>query len=105
MDITLRQYNGSANTWKSEQDYLGTGLGTPGNNVSRTLSGSFFILIPSVSFEYALLNWVAVRIGASYVGMVSPSWKVDGTYDLLNVPGDVNGKGFMANAGLLVGTF
>jgi hypothetical protein len=105
MDITLRQYNGGANTWGSEQTFLGTGLGTPGNNVTRTLSGSFFIFIPSVSFEYALLNWMAVRLGGSYVGMLAPSWKVDGNFDLINVPGEVSGRGFMVNAGLLIGTF
>jgi hypothetical protein len=105
MDIILRQSNGGANTWKSEQDLLGSSLGTIGNNFTRTLSGSFFIYIPSVSLEYAVLNWMAIRLGASYVGMAAPSWKVDGNYDLMNVPGEVSGRGFMVNAGLLVGTF
>jgi hypothetical protein len=105
MDIILRQFNGDANTWKSEQDLLGSGLGASGNNLTRTLSGSFFVYVPSVSFEYAVLNWMAIRFGASYVGMAAPSWKVDGNFDLLNVPSEVSGRGFMINAGLLVGTF
>jgi hypothetical protein len=105
MDITLRQYNGGANTWKSEQDLLGSSLGNTGNNLTRTLNGSFFVYVPSVNFEYAVLNWMAIRLGASYVGMAAPSWKVDGNFDLLNVPSEVSGRGFMVNAGILVGTF
>ena len=61
-----------------EQDLLSSGLGAPGNNLTRTLSGSFFVYVPSVCFEYAVLNWMALRVGASYVGMAAPSWKVDG---------------------------
>jgi hypothetical protein len=112
MDLTIRKSNGGSNTWGREQGYLGavgTGstadLGSPPNNVTRVLTGSFYIIIPSVSFEYAVTGWLAVRLGASYVGMVAPTWKVDSNYDLLGVPSNVNGNGFMVNAGLLVGTF
>jgi len=115
MDLTLRKSNGGSNTWDGEQGYLasvgngfspsGANLGSPPSNVTRILSGSFFILIPSVAFEYALTGWFALRLGASYVAMVSPSWKVDSNYDLLGVPSEVNGNGFMVNAGILIGTF
>jgi hypothetical protein len=112
MDLTLRKSNGSSNTWTGEQGYLGgvstvsgADLGSPPNNVTRILTGSFYIIIPSVAFEYALTGWFALRLGASYVGMVAPTWKVDSNYDLLGVPSNVNGNGFMVNLGLLVGTF
>jgi hypothetical protein len=105
IDLILRQSNGGTNTWIGEQNYLASGLGTPANNITRTLSGSFFIYVPSASFEYSFLGWMALRVGASYVGMAAPSWKVDGNYDLIGVPADVSGKGFMINAGVLIGTF
>ena len=115
MDLTIRKSNGGSNTWLGEQGYLGSvgggftpsgaDLGSPPNNVTRVLSGSFYIIIPSVCFEYALTGWMALRIGASYVLMVAPSWQVDSNYDLLGVPSNVNGNGFMVNAGILIGTF
>ena len=105
IDLTLTQTNGSSDTWAGEQSYLGSGLGNPPNNVTRTLTSSFFVWVPAVNVEYALLGWLGVRVGASYVGMSFPSWKVDGNYDLLGVPGDVTGKGFMVNAGVFVGTY
>ncbi len=115
MDLTLRKSNGGSNTWTGEQGYLGAAgnvftasgaeLGSPPNNVTRILTGSFYIIVPSVAFEYALTGWFALRLGASYVGMVAPTWKVDSNYDLLGVPSNVNGNGFMVNLGLLVGTF
>jgi hypothetical protein len=58
-----------------------------------------------VNLEYAFLGWLGMRAGVSYVGMSGPSWKVDDNFDLLNVPSGVNGKGWMINLGVLVGTF
>lgn len=105
IDITIRQSNGGSSTWQSEQDYFKTGLGAPANNTTRVLSGKFFVLIPSASFEYVVLPWMALRLGVSYVGMIGPSWQVDGKYELLGVPGEVSGKGLMINGGILVGFF
>ena len=115
IDLTLRKSNGGSNTWESERGFLGaTGggvtpagaeLGSPPDNVTRVLTGSFYILIPSVCFEYAVTGWFALRLGASYSVMFAPTWKVDSNYDLLGVPSNVKGNGMMVNLGLLVGTF
>lgn len=110
IDLVLSQSNGANDTWTTERDaYNNVMIGNSPNatppNVTRTLNGSYFVYIPSVNIEYAFLGWMAVRAGVSYVGMAAPSWKVDATYDLSNVPDNVSGKGLMINAGLLVGIF
>ncbi len=108
IDIVLRQDNGGNKSWGQEWTNYGSGsyqtLGQI-NNIKRTLSGSYFVWVPSVNVEYAILAWVGVRVGASYVGMSAPSWKLDDNNELLGVPSAVSGKGFMINAGLFVGTF
>ncbi len=106
VSLTLRQDNGGSLTWNGEWGNFGNpGSVGPVYNLTRKLSGSYFVYVPSVNFEYALLGWIGLRLGASYVGMALPSWKVDDKYDLLGVPSKVSGKGFMINAGLFVGTF
>lgn len=104
IDLVLRQDHGGASTWGQQWDFF---AGSPQSvsNVTRKLGGSFFLWVPSVNIEYAVIGWVGVRLGVSYVGMSAPSWKVDDNYDLLGVPDDVSGKGFMLNAGIFVGTF
>jgi hypothetical protein len=105
IDIILRKSNGTQSTWNGEQASLGlTDISSTGN-ITRTLSGKFYVWIPSVNLEYAFLGWLGLRAGVSYVGMSGPSWKVDDNFDLLNVPSGVNGKGWMINLGVLVGTF
>lgn len=105
LNLTLRQNNGGPNTWVGEQELFSAWTsGTP-SNMTRNLAGSFFLWAPTVNMEYAILSWLAVRLGATYVGMSFPSWQVDGEYELLGVPSDVSGKGFMIQAGLFVGTF
>lgn len=108
MELTLRQSNGGALTWGGEWNNYGNGNYNQGaqiGNISRKLTGSFFSAVPAVNVEYALLGWLGIRVGASYVTMFAPSWEVDEKYDLLGVPSSVKGNGFMINAGLFVGTF
>jgi len=105
VDLTLRQSNGGNNTWIGEQDLFSQWTAGMPNNMNRTLSGAYFIWSPTVNMEYALLPWLGVRLGASYLGMSFPSWTVDDNYELLGVPSDVSGKGLMIQAGVFVGTF
>jgi hypothetical protein len=106
VDITLRQDTGQNLTWANEWNNFGSGnYGNPVNNITRELSGSYFVWVPSVNIEYALLGWLGIRIGASYVGMSAGSWSADGEYDLIGVPSDINGQGFMINGGIFIGTF
>jgi hypothetical protein len=103
IDLTVRQNSGGQSTWIGESGYLGGTGRVP--NVTRKYGGSFFVFAPSVNFEYGILSWIGFRLGATYVGMAAPSWKVDDEYELLGVPSKVSGRGFMINAGLFVGTF
>lgn len=105
IDIDLRKSSGNTTTW--EQEYAAFGAGNIGatNNLSRKLSGNFFIWNPSVSLEYAFLGWLGVRVGVSYLGMAGPSWEVDDTFEVTNVPSNVTGKGLMINGGIFLGTF
>lgn len=102
--LTLRQSDGAALTWEGEwRRYEDPSTGSL--NISRQMEGSFFVWVPSVNVEYAFLGWGALRLGVSYVGMSFPSWEMDGEYDLIGVPDDVNGNGFQVNLGILLGTF
>lgn len=103
--ITLRQNIGGPVSWQIEQDLLRDWPDTPGTNVTRNLSGSFFTLMPAVNLEYAILSYLGVRVGVAYVAMLAPSWDLDAKYDLTGVPSDVNGSGLMIQGGIFLGTF
>jgi hypothetical protein len=105
IDIEMTKSTGGSTTWEQEQAAFGSPNLTTTNNLTRTLSGNFFIWTPSVSLEYAFLGWLGVRVGASYLGMSSPSWEVDKNFDLVGVPSNVTGKGWMVNGGIFIGTF
>jgi hypothetical protein len=108
IDVTLREDAGGAKTWSSEWGSFGSGnyqSGSQVSSVTRKLTGSYFIWVPSARVEYAVIGWLAIRLGVSYAGMSSPSWKLDDKYDLAGVPGDISGKGFMVNGAILIGTF
>jgi hypothetical protein len=105
IDITLRQNDGSNLRWDEIWNhYGGQTTSVPGAS-TRKMTGSYFVWVPSVNVEYALLGWLGVRLGASYVGMSGASWQLDDKYDLLGVPSSINGNGFMINAGIFVGTY
>jgi len=104
VDITMSRDEGFAKTW----DKVWTDFGDPGTaavEYSRKLSGRFFIYQPSINIEFALLRWLGLRAGASYLGMAGGSWQIDDRYELVGVPDNISGKGWMINGGVFVGTF
>jgi len=105
IDIELRKSTGGSITWQDEQTAFGGSTLLATNNMTRKLSGNFFIWTPSVSAEYAFLGWLGLRVGVSYLGMTGPSWEVDDNFDLVGVPSNVTGKGWMVNGGVFLGTF
>ena len=105
IDMELRKSSGTSTTWEQEQAAFGSQALAATNNLTRTLSGNFWIWTPSVSVEYAFLGWLGARVGVSYLGMSSPSWEVDKNFDLVGVPSNVTGKGWMVNGGIFLGTF
>ncbi len=105
IDIELTKSTSGSTTWQQEQAAYGSPNLTSTNNLTRTLSGNYFIWTPSVSVEYAFLGWLGARVGVSYLGMSSPSWEVDKNFDLVGVPSNVTGKGWMVNGGIFLGTF
>ena len=106
MSLKLTRDDGYPKSWADEWNQLNTGSPPgPNFNYSTTLSGSFFVYQPRVAVEVAILRWLGVRVGASYNGMAGNSWKVDDNYDLVGVPDNVSGKGWMIDGGLFIGTF
>ncbi len=105
IDMELTKSTNGSTTWEQEQAAFGSQTLAATNNLTRTLSGNFWIWTPSVSLEYAFLGWLGVRAGVSYLGMSSPSWEVDNNFDLVGVPSNVTGKGWMVNGGIFLGTF
>lgn len=81
------------------------GATDPVQEYTRMLSGSFFIYQPSINVEYAVLRWIGLRAGVSYLGMTGGKWTMDDRFEVYGVPDDISGKGWMINAGIFLGTF
>lgn len=103
MDITISRDHGHLVRWDNLWTEVGRDSST--KDLSRKLQGSFFIYQPSLQIEFALLRWLGLRAGVSYVGMAAPSWKLDEQFDVDDVPPKINGKGWVINTGIFVGTF
>ncbi len=104
IDLKFNRSYGLAQQWDKTWDDFGLGA-KPADEYSGKLSGSFFIYQPALNVEYAVLRWVGIRAGVSYVGMSNPTWKRDDKFEVFGVPGDVSGKGWSFNTGIFIGTF
>jgi hypothetical protein len=103
VDIKMSRDDGLVKSW--DNVWAGFGSGTSAQEYSTKLSGSFFVIQPSLNVEFALLRWLEIRGGVSYLGMTGGDWKIDDRYDLVGVPDPVSGKGWMINTGIFLGTF
>lgn len=103
VDLSINRDNGTGKVWDDLWSEFGDSLAA--QEYTRKMSGSFFIYQPSVNVEFALLRWVGIRAGVSYLGMAGGSWQLDSKYDIYGVPSTVSGRGLMINAGVFMGTF
>ena len=103
MDLKITRDDGGAKVWDDLWNQFGSLQ--PAQEYSRKLSGSFFVVQPSVNIEFSLLRWVGLRAGVSYVDMSGGDWTMDDKYDIYGVPSNISGKGWMINTGIFIGTF
>ncbi len=105
MNVKLRRDTWGIKKWDNLVDnWAASGTSLTGD-FSYTLEGSFFIYQPAVNFEYAVLRWLGIRLGVSYLTMASPSWQLDEKFDVVGVPEKLKGNGLMINGGVFLGTF
>jgi hypothetical protein len=103
LEIKMSRDDGLVKSWENIWNDFGTGA--PAQEYSHKIDGSFFVYQPSVNAEFAVLRWLGVRAGVSYLGMAGGDWKIDDRYDFIGVPDNVSGKGWMINGGIFLGTF
>ncbi|HUN65316.1 MAG TPA: hypothetical protein VMW43_04385 [Bacteroidota bacterium] len=103
LSLTMTRDEGVPKVWDSVLTQLG-GTGSASQYTAK-MSGAFFVYQPSVNVEVALLRWIGIRVGASYMGLVGSDWKFNDRYDLAGVPDNINSKGWMINGGIFIGTF
>lgn len=103
ISLRLRRDRGSAKEWGDMWGELGSP--DPVAEYSRKLESSFFVYETSVTLEFAVLRWIGLRAGVGYLGMAGGEWKLDDEYELLGVPDDIDGSGWMIHAGIYIGTF
>ena len=103
LDFKINRSAGTTQSWLPTWDDFSSGKAA--DEYSAKLSGTFFVYRPSLNVEYAILRWVGLRIGVSYVGMSNPSWTRDDDFDLYGVPDNITAQGWSVNTGIFVGTF
>ena len=103
MDIKMTRDGGGFKTWNGLWGEYGSNTAT--SDVSRKLTGSFFVYQPSLNLEFALMRWMGLRAGVSYVGMSAPDWQLDEMFDVAGVPSSIKGSGWTISTGIFVGTF
>ena len=75
------------------------------DNLSRTISGSYWIFSPTINFDIPIYRFVSVRIGGGYQLSFGESWSIENDQPLNNVPSDFNGNGFFLQTGIFLGFF
>ena len=102
--IKMTRDNGDLKSYDGLLQEFGRNDTTTGN-YTRTLSGTFFTMVPNVNIEYALLPWFQLRIGVGYPIMTNPVWTMENGDKVSNVPAGLKADGPVINAGIMFGYF
>ena len=104
IDIKMTRDNGDHKVYDTLVVQFGkTGINT--GNYTRTISGTFFTMMPNVNIEYALLPWFQLRVGVAYPIMTNPSWTMENGDKVANIPSGLKADGPVINAGIMFGYF
>lgn len=78
---------------------------TLSQNISRTLSNSFFMLTPTLNVDIPLYRFISFRLGLGYQMALGKTWKIENENSLANVPTKLNGNAFLIQSGIFLGFF
>ena len=101
--LELYQNNGSYdwnNVWKEVTD-----PNEKTQNINRSISNTFFTLVPTINIDIPVYRFFAFRIGGGCMFDLSKNWKADNGQTLNNVPSDLNSNAIFIQAGIFVGYF
>lgn len=75
------------------------------DDVSRTISGSYWLITPMINFDIPVYRFVSIRVGGGYQLSLGESWKIENDQELKDVPSDFNGNSFFIQTGIFLGFF
>jgi len=81
------------------------GANTPATNVTRSLAGTFVAFNPHLNIEYSVLTWMQLRVGVGYPILFNPTWELNKTDEIQNVPSNLKTDGVTINGGIMFGFF
>lgn len=74
-------------------------------DISRKLSSNYFVLAPTLNFDFPFYRFLSFRIGAGYRIAFSNNWNVENEKDIFNVPTSLNSNSLFIQSGLFIGFF
>lgn len=84
----------------------------PQNTFFHRAEAGYLMLEPKLNIEYAVQNWIALRVGVNYalsfmeVGLLSDGdWEYNQSSGISNFPSDINATGLGIQFGLMIGLF
>jgi len=103
--ITAEIYKNRGNfSWNDLTGEFGSPSEQSGN-ISRRISGSYWLISPSLNIDIPVYRFVAIRVGAGYQFSLGENWTIENDQTLNNVPSDFNGKSFFIQTGVFLGFF
>lgn len=75
------------------------------DNISRKISGSYWIISPQVNFDIPVYRFVSLRAGMGYQFSLGESWTIENDQELSGVPAEFNGNSYFIQTGIFIGFF
>lgn len=96
--------NKGAFFWNDLTGEFGSSSGRS-ENISRTISGSYWLISPMINVDIPVYRFVSIRVGAGYQVSLGESWSIENDQELQGVPSDFNGKSYFIQTGIFLGFF
>lgn len=75
------------------------------NSYYRKLNNSYWMITPTINFDYPIYRFVSLRLGAGYQITFADDWTADNDQNVSGIPSELNGNSFFIQSGIFIGFF
>jgi hypothetical protein len=87
-------------TWEGTWD-----PNVPSEGYNRKLENSFWMISPTINFDYPIYRFVSLRLGVGYQIAFADEWTADNDQVVSGIPSDLNSNSFFIQSGIFIGFF
>lgn len=95
----------SLELYKNDGDFSWEEILDNPDNMSRKIENNFWTFTPTLSADFPVYRFIALRLGVGYQLTFAGDWEAENNQSISGIPSDLSANGFFIQVGIFAGFF